>query len=182
MLSGTSFRGVSCSESGVLVNMVCSRRTCSQVSSTRSNVIDVFSIDVSLVLVERLILPHVFLEGLLLLNEQSVIEVDDVRCHFQALIIILLVCKEVVDVVPLINGIFEAFLKELILCPDVVKFRIFKFKVVLTAFLIYPRIAISFIRHGIEILVLIFLYLSFECVFEVIFVVVIPVSLLGIRE
>ena len=82
MLSGISFRGVSCSESGVLVNMVWSGRTCSQVSSTRSNVIDVFSIDVSLVLVERLILPHVFLEGLLFLNEQSVIEVDDVRCHF----------------------------------------------------------------------------------------------------
>ena len=56
-------------ESGMLMNMVWLGCSGFQVASSRSDVVDVFSVDISLVLMERLKLVLVFLEGLLLLNE-----------------------------------------------------------------------------------------------------------------
>lgn len=162
------------------MNMVWFGCSGSQVASSRSDVVDVFSVDISLVLMERLKLVLVFLEGLLLLNEQSVIEVDDIGCHTQALVVMLLICEEFVYVFPLVYGVSEAILQQLVLLPGVVKFRILKFEVVLATFLIHPRVAEGLVRHGIEILVLFFLYLSFKCVFEVVFEVVNPIILLSI--
>jgi len=163
------------------MNMIWSGRYGFQISSSRSIVIDVFSAYGRLVMVERLILLHILLEGLLLLNEQLVIKIYDIRCHSQALIVILLVFEELVDVLPRING-EEAILEQLVLLPGVVQFSVFKVKIVLAAFLINPGVSNGVVGHSIKVFIFFSLYLSFERVLKVIFVVVSPIAILSIRK
>jgi len=183
MVTGRSlFSGVSSFERSMFMNMIWSGRYGFQISSSRSIVIDVFSAYGSLVMVKRLILLHILLEGLLLLNEQLVIKIYDIRCHSQALIVILLVFEELIDVLPRINGVFEAILEQLVLLPGVVQFSVFKVKIVLAAFLISPGVSNGVVEHGIKVFIFFSLYLSFERVLKVIFVVVSPIAILSIRK